>query len=105
MFFTLFGIRSGGGGGAPIRLVHTLLMQGFHPRSRTVKTHSYFLFFLVEPLVSASAGATRLLYGIVRGLLVWISRVCGGYEVDIYLLCSPYPRCFVALFSPLFGAF
>ena len=46
--------------------------------SRIVKTHSSSLFFLVEPLVSASAGATTPLYGIVRGLLGWNSRVCGG---------------------------
>ena len=44
-----------------------------------------FAFFLVEPLVSASAGATPPLYGIVRGLLVWNFTVCGGYEVDIYI--------------------
>ena len=35
-------------------------------------------FFLVKPLVSASAGATPPLYGIVRGLLGWNSRVSGG---------------------------
>ena len=58
-------------------------------------------FFMVEPSVSTSAGATPPLYGIVHGLLGWNSRVCGGYEVDICLLCSPHPRCFVALFSPL----
>ena len=69
-----------------------------------VKTHSLFLFFLVEPLVSASAGTTPQLYGIVRGFLGWNFRVCGGYDVDICLLSSPYPRCFVALFSPRFGA-
>ena len=55
-------------------------------------SHLRFLF-LVQPLVSASAGATPPLYGIVRGLLGWNSRVWGGYEVDFYLLCSAYPRC------------
>ena len=61
-------------------------------------------FFLVERLVSASAGAKPPLYGIVCGLLGWNSRVCGGYEVDFILLCSPHPRCVVALFLLLFGA-
>ena len=59
-------------------------------RSIFVKNNSHFLFFLVEPLVRASARATPPLYGIVRGPLGWSSRVCGGYEVDIYLLCSPH---------------
>ena len=45
----------------------------------------FAIFFLVEPLVSASAGATPPLYGIVPGFLGWNSRVYGGYEVDIYL--------------------
>ena len=66
--------------------------------------HVSYFFFGVEPLVRSSAGATPPLYGIVRRLLGWNSRVCGGYEVDIYLICSPHPRCFVAFFSPLFGA-
>ena len=57
----------------------------------------------VEPFVSASAGATPLLYGFIRGLLGLNCRVCGRYEVGIYLLCSPYPRCFLAMFLPLFG--
>ena len=51
-------------------------------------------FCLVEPLVSAFVGATPQLYGIVRELLDSNSRVCAGYEGDIYLLCSPYQRCF-----------
>ena len=38
------------------------------------------------------------------GLLGRNSRVCGGYEVDIYLLFPPHPPCFVALFLPSFGA-
>ena len=42
------------------------------------------IFFWVEPLVCASAGATSPLYGIVRRLLGWNSRVCRGYEVDIF---------------------
>ena len=63
-----------------------------------------FAIFLVEPLVSASAGATTPLYGIARGLPGLNSRVCRGYDVDIHLLCSPYPRCVVALFLLLSGA-
>ena len=70
--------------------------------SRIVKTHSSLLFFLVEPFISASAGATPPLYGIVRGFLGWNSRVYRGYEVDIYLFGSPHPPCFVALFSLFF---
>ena len=57
-----------------------------------------FAILLVEPLVNASAGATPPLYGIVRGLLGWNSKVYGGYEVDICLFASPHPLCFVALF-------
>ena len=63
-----------------------------------------FAIILVQSLVSASAGATPPLYGIVCGLLGWNSRGCGGYEVDMYLLCSPYPPCFVALFLLFFAA-
>ena len=48
------------------------------------RTPHNVLFFWVEPLVSASAGATPPLYGIARGLLGWTSRVYGGYEVDIF---------------------
>ena len=44
------------------------------------------------------------LYGLVCRLPGWNSGVCGGYEVNIYMLCSPHPRCFVALFLPLLGA-
>ena len=43
-----------------------------------------FAIFLVELLVSASAGATPPLYGIVRGFLGLNSRVYGAYEVDIF---------------------
>ena len=44
----------------------------------------FAIFFLVELLVSASAGATPPLYGIIRGFPGWNSRVYGVYEVDIY---------------------
>ena len=64
------------------------------------RTPHNFLFFWVEPLVGASAGATPPLYEIVRGLLGWNSTVYGGYEVVIYLFRSPHPLCFVALFLP-----
>ena len=70
-----------------------------------VKAPCFFSFFWMELLVSASAGATPPLYGIVPGLSGWNSGVYGGYDVDIYLIGSPHTRCFVALFSPLFGAF
>ena len=69
-----------------------------------VKTPSSFLFLRVVPLASASAGATPPLYGTVRRPLGWNSSVCAGYDVDFFLLCSPHPRCFDALFSPFFGA-
>ena len=71
---------------------------------RLLRTPHNFLYFLVGPLVSASAGATPPLYGIVCEVLGWNSRVQRGYEVDIYLFWSPPPLCFVALFSLFFGA-
>ena len=89
--------------------VYVFCMHGPSPLAQEIPTvqclsrptHiSYSL--LVEPLVNASAGTTRPLYGIVRGILAGNSRLCGGYELDIYLLCSAHPRYFVALFSLLF---
>ena len=73
-------------------------------RTKNCQDPLIFAIFLVEPLVSASAGATPPLYGIVRGFLGWNSRVYRGYEVDIYLLGSPHPLCFVALFLLFFSA-
>ena len=52
----------------------------------------------MEPLISASLGATPLLYGILRRLLGWISSVFGGYEIDMYLMWSLHPLRFIPLF-------
>ena len=48
MFFTLFGIRSGGGGGgAPMGLVHNLLMQVFTPGSSKIEVCETCFFDIV----------------------------------------------------------
>ena len=52
----------------------------------------------MEPLVSASVGATPPLYGILHRLLSWNSSVFRGYEVDNYLMWSLYPLSFISLF-------
>ena len=51
-----------------------------------VKNPSSFFFFCVELLVSASAGGTAPVYGMVHRLLSLNSRVCGEYEVYIFLI-------------------
>ena len=63
----------------------SLLAQVIRTQPWLSRTPHNFLFFWVEPLVGASAGPTPPLYGIIRGLLGWNSRLYGGYEVDIYL--------------------
>ena len=45
--------------------------------------------FLLEPLVSASAGATPPLYGILRGLLGWNSTLCGGMKLIFFCFALP----------------
>ena len=49
MFFTQFGIRSGGGGGggAPKGLVHNLLMQFFTPGSSKIEVFEIYFFDIV----------------------------------------------------------
>ena len=56
------------------------------PQNHGCQEDFIFPIFLVDPLVSASARATPPLCGIVHCLLIWNSRVCEGYEVDIYLI-------------------
>ena len=46
MFFTQFGNRSGGGGGAPKGLVHNLLMQFFTPGSSKIEVFETFFLIL-----------------------------------------------------------
>ena len=62
-------------------------VHGWSPLAQEIPTHQYLLrpthssfFFLLGRLVSASAGARPLLYGIIRGHVGLSSRVCGGYE-------------------------
>ena len=80
------------------------LLRGFPRNIACQEPLIVSYFFWLQSLVRAWAGATPLLYGIVRRLLSRMSRVCRGYEVAIYLNCSSDPVCFVAFLSPLFGA-
>ena len=72
--------------------------------SRIVKTHSSLLFF------SGGAFGTCIFGSDTPAIWdrSWTSGLefqsFRGYKIDIYLLCSPYPRCVVVLFMLLFGA-
>ena len=67
-----------------------------------VKAPSYFLFFRLNVWqVHRGKQHTRYMGSFVD--LCWNCRVCGRYEVDVSLLCSTHPCCFVALFLPLLG--
>ena len=59
------------------------LAQGIPTEHWLSRTPDSMLFFQVERLVSASAGATPPLHGTVRGLLGWKCSVYQEYEVDI----------------------
>ena len=60
-----------------------------------------FFFIFGGPLGTCIGGTNTPVYGIVRRLLGWNSSVFRGDEVDIYLMWSLHPRCFVPLFFAL----